>query len=77
MTVRQLLASIDSRELTEWQVYERETGPLGAERLDHLVARLAATIVRVNAGPKDQPKIKDSDFMIKWNGGGNPDGYDS
>lgn len=78
MTVRQLLASIDSRELTEWQVYEKETGPLGGERLDYLIARLAATFVRVNvAKPEDQRKIKDADFMVKWNGGGAADGDDS
>jgi hypothetical protein len=69
MTVRQLLESIDSRELTEWQIYERENGPLGGERLDILAAKVMAIIVRVNAGTKEQPKIKDSDFLVKWSGG--------
>lgn len=78
MTVRQLLEGIDSRELTEWQIYERETGPLGPERVDLLMAKLTAMVYRVNADPKDQKKIKDSDFLIKWNGGGKgPDGDDT
>jgi hypothetical protein len=70
MTVRQLLGSLDSRELTEWQLYEREVGTLGPERLDILVAKLAATIVRVNTEPKKQDQVKESDFLIKWSGGG-------
>lgn len=69
MTVRQLLGSIDSRELTEWQIYERENGPLGGERLDILAAKIMALLVRVNASSKDQAKIKDSDYLIKWSGG--------
>ncbi len=78
MTVRQLLESIDSRELTEWQVYERETGPFGPERLDLLMAKLTAMVYRVNASPNDQKKIKDSDFLIKWSGGGqDPNGDDT
>lgn len=78
MTVRQLLGSLDSRELTEWQVYERDFGPLGPERMDLLMAKLTAMVYRVNADPKEQKKIKDSDFLIKWNGGGrDPDGNDT
>jgi hypothetical protein len=69
MTVRQLLGSIDSRELTEWQIYEREHGPLGGERLDILAAKVMSVIVRINASSKDQPKIKDSDYLVKWSGG--------
>jgi hypothetical protein len=69
MTVRQLLESIDSRELTEWQIYEREHGPLGGERLDILAAKVMSVIVRVNADSKSQDKIKDESFLIKWSGG--------
>jgi hypothetical protein len=77
MTVRQLLESIDSRELTEWQLYERENGPFGGERLDILAAKVLAMIMRVNVEPKDQAKIKEADFLVKWNGGGiGPDGDD-
>lgn len=78
MTVRELLSRIDSREISEWIAYENETGPLGSERLDHLVARLAATMVRVNVPKKeDQKKIKDSDFLIDWTGRKTQDGDDS
>lgn len=77
MTVRQLLTSIDSRELTEWQIYEQETGPLGGERLDYLFARLTATLLRVNTVAKEQHKVKDSDHMIQWNDGGSSHGDDS
>lgn len=78
MTVRELLERIDSRELTEWQIYERETGPFGGERLDILMAKLTAMIVRVNSDPKDQSKVKDSQFLVKWNDGGtDTDGDDS
>lgn len=77
MTVRQLLGSIDSRELTEWQVYERDNGPFGGERLDILAARVLAMIYRVNADPKAQTKISESQFLIKWNDRrADPDGDD-
>lgn len=78
MTVRQLLESIDSRELTEWQVYERENGPFGGERLDILASKVLAMIYRVNADPKEQAKIRESQFLIKWrDGGGTSNGDDS
>lgn len=76
MTVRQLLGSIDSRELTEWQIYEREHGPFGGERLDILASKVLAMIYRVNADPKDQAKIKESMFEVKWERTGT-DGDDS
>lgn len=66
MTVRQLLGSIDSRELTEWQIYEKNHGPFGGERLDILASKVLAMIYRVNADPKEQSKIKESMFEVKW-----------
>lgn len=78
MTVQELLGRISSRELTEWQIYEREFGPFGGERLDILMAKLIGMLVRVNSDPKEQGKIKDSQFLIKWNDGGTgTDGDDS
>jgi hypothetical protein len=41
MTVRELLARIDSRELTEWAAFERLYGPLGPVRHDYLTAMVA------------------------------------
>jgi hypothetical protein len=64
-TVGELLARIDSRELTEWEAYERLAGPVGDERLDHLFAMLQATIANVNRG-KNQKAYESSGFMPKW-----------
>ncbi|GAA1015903.1 hypothetical protein Aple_010780 [Acrocarpospora pleiomorpha] len=50
MTVGRLLNEIGSRELTEWQVYERMAGPLGPVRDDYLAAQVAATVINVNRG---------------------------
>ncbi|MEV0237558.1 hypothetical protein [Nonomuraea sp. NPDC050786] len=68
------MSAIDSRELTEWQIYERETGPLGGERLDRLAADIVDALIRVNTPAKDQHKIKDP--IRRWNHGGT-DGDDS
>jgi hypothetical protein len=38
MTVRELLARIDSRELTEWAAYEHYAGPLGPSWSDEATA---------------------------------------
>lgn len=65
MTVGELLARIDSRELTEWEAYERVAGPLGQERLDHLFAMLQATIGNVNRSRK-QKAYEPAAFMPKW-----------
>jgi hypothetical protein len=64
MPVSELLARTSSRELTEWLVYERLTGPLDAAlRGDIGAAVVAATTVNAN-GPKRRAKV--SDFMPVW-----------
>ena len=65
MTVGELLARVDSRELTEWEAYERVSGPLGGERIDHLSAMLQATIANANRG-KGQKVYEPEAFMPKW-----------
>ncbi len=65
MTVGELLARIDSRELTEWEAYERVAGPVGDERFDQLFAMLQATIANVNRG-KNQKAYEPSAFLPKW-----------
>ncbi len=65
MTVGELLERIDSRELTEWEAYERVAGPVGDERLDHLFAMLQATIVNVNRG-KNQKASESAQFLPNW-----------
>ena len=51
MTVRELLARIDSRELTEWMAFY-ELEPWGSEIDDHRAGTIAATIANVNRDPK-------------------------
>ncbi|MFE9381774.1 hypothetical protein ACFYMO_00835 [Streptomyces sp. NPDC007025] len=64
MTVRELLARTSSRELTEWQAYERVTGPLDIRaRLDISAGVVAATVAN-SAGAKK--KAKPSDFIPTW-----------
>jgi hypothetical protein len=62
MTVGRLLASIDSRELTEWQAYERLYGPLGQARDDQLAALISAQV----AGTFSGKAVKVADFMPDW-----------
>ncbi|MEU2992893.1 hypothetical protein ABZ772_21545 [Streptomyces griseoincarnatus] len=63
----ELLARTSSAELTEWMAYERVTGPLGPERLDALVATLAATVA--NTARAKGRKAEPTDFMPKWDQG--------
>ncbi|WP_433225615.1 phage tail assembly protein T [Actinomadura formosensis] len=64
MTVGALLRSIDSRELTEWQIYERMYGPLGQQRDDQLAALIAAAVANVfrDKGKAAEPK----DYLPRW-----------
>ncbi|MGH3599815.1 MAG: phage tail assembly protein T [Pseudonocardiaceae bacterium] len=54
---------MSAAEVTEWQAYEQVAGPLGGERLDLLMAVLAATVAN-SAGSKR--KMKPADFIPKW-----------
>lgn len=54
MTRAELLDRISSAELTEWQAYERVTGPLGAERADAQSALVAYYVVSA-LGAKTRP----------------------
>lgn len=49
-------------EITEWQAYERETGPLGAER-DDILAAMTAYYVTTALGAK---KLKLDRLIPKW-----------
>lgn len=54
MTVRELLARTDSRDLAEWEaVYKLD--PWGEERADLRAARIIAKIHNVNRGSNDDP----------------------
>lgn len=64
MTVGQLLAGIDSRELAEWAAYERMHGPLGQQRDDQLTALVASTVANAF---RDGGKVAQvSDFLPTW-----------
>lgn len=52
MSKAQVLASMDSRELTEWMAWEIEHGELGAARGDYHAALIASTIAEVHRNPK-------------------------
>lgn len=61
MTVRELLARIDSRELSEWMAYY-ELNPFGTVRDDLQAGIIASTIANVNRGKSDKP-FAPADFM--------------
>jgi hypothetical protein len=65
MTVREMLARMDSVELTEWMAYEKISGPLGGLRGDVQTALLAQTMANVNRGKSARP-YKLSDFTLEW-----------
>lgn len=63
MTVRELLARIDSRELSEWMAYF-SMEPWGTETEDWRAGMVASTIANVNRDPKKQKKpFEPKDFV--------------
>ncbi len=64
MTVRQLLASCDSRELAEWMAYE-QVEPFGDARGDLQAGVVASTIANVNRG-KRAKSYKPQDFLLQF-----------
>jgi len=66
MTVRELLARIDSRELSEWMAFFR-LEPWGTEVEDLRAGIVAATVANANRDPKKQRKpYRPQDFMPQW-----------
>ncbi|MGH3933637.1 MAG: phage tail assembly protein T [Pseudonocardiaceae bacterium] len=63
-TVAELLARISSRELSEWMVYEKLTGPLGGRRLDIAAAIGAAAAVNANRSRRRPYSVED--FIPVW-----------
>jgi hypothetical protein len=64
MTVKEMLARIDSSEIAEWQVYERMAGPLGGRRHDYLTAMITAAVVNSQRGKK--PPVAMKKFVPEW-----------
>lgn len=60
-TVRELLASIDSNELTEWMAFER-IEPFGGLHDDFRAGAICAAVTNPYV-PKDKPSLGASDFM--------------
>ena len=44
MTVEQMLAVVSSRELAEWEAYERAYGPIGKRYSEEALANIADTL---------------------------------
>ncbi|MGH3780698.1 MAG: phage tail assembly protein T [Pseudonocardiaceae bacterium] len=65
MTVRELLARVTSRELSEWMAYEQVAGPLGSKRIDYAAALISAVLANVNSSAKSKAFSID-DFMVDW-----------
>jgi hypothetical protein len=65
MTVRQLLRSLDSYELAQWQQYERLFGTLGPRRDDILAADIAMTVYNSQVPKKSQAKPHEK-FLRDW-----------
>lgn len=59
----ELLASISSRELTEWMAYA-ELEPFGEERADFRIAQNTMVLANANRDPKKRPRpYTIEDFM--------------
>lgn len=59
-----MLERVPSRELTEWQAYERVAGPIGPARGDVQSAIIAATVANANR-TKGKPATP-ADFVPTW-----------
>lgn len=55
---------MDSRELAEWQAFERLEGPIGQKRDDILAASQIAAVINVNRSRKKPYPVED--FIPKW-----------
>ncbi len=62
MSVKQLLESMDSRELGEWIAYHTYVETIGDTRQDLRAGIIASTIANVNRG-KNRPAFKPNEFM--------------
>ena len=61
-----MLREMDSRELTEWQIYEK-LEPFGEWRSDLRMAVIASILANSNRDTKQKPQpYKPQDFMLKF-----------
>lgn len=64
MTVRQLLATIDTDELTHWIAYSGIC-PIGDDRGDIQAAQICATIGN-RSGGRDGTPFSITDYLLRW-----------
>ena len=62
MSVRQLLASLDSSEITEWIAYD-QLEPFGEQREDLRVGQICSTVANHSFSPPKKPH-RPSDYML-------------
>lgn len=56
---------MDSRELAEWQAWEEIHGPLGAERMDYLIAGMRQTMAEIHRDTDKRARpFRTTDFMV-------------
>ena len=65
MTVKEMLARIESTELTEWMAYEKISGPLGGRRLDVAAAIISAAVLNTNRR-KGTKAVTPDDMLARW-----------
>lgn len=65
---------MSGQELSAWQAYEQETGPLGAERDDILAAMTAYYVVTSMQGKKSKARL--DKMLPKW-APKRPEGWES
>ena len=65
-TVRELLGSMDSHELTEWMAFD-QVDPVGGRRGDYQAAVVASTVANANRG-KGQRVLTPNDFVLEYGG---------
>lgn len=64
LTVRELLARVDGRELAEWEAYA-QIEPWGEWRADYRAALVASVIANANRGKGTKP-FTPADFMPEF-----------
>lgn len=65
MTLRELRKKITSSELTYWQAFEREFGPIGQGRDDVLAGWISMFAIAPHRG-EDAPPLDLNNYIPKW-----------
>lgn len=68
MPVVELLARTSGRELTDWEAFEEQTGPLDPRRRGDIGAGIVAAAVTNAMRAKKGKRFKPEDFIPRWGG---------